>query len=62
MTAALQLHKKRSGERGLGESEGERANQGALQVTGDKAELTVATDTAGGSTATVERQRNHGER
>jgi hypothetical protein len=59
---ALRLRKKRFGERGPGELEGERANRGTFQVAGDKAELTGATDTEAGSTATVERRRNHGER
>jgi hypothetical protein len=58
----LQLRKKRSGERRPDELEGERVNQGVFQVAGDKAELTRARDTAGGWMATVERQRNHGER
>jgi hypothetical protein len=47
MVAALRLRKKRSGERGPGKSEGERANRGAFQVAGDKVELTEATNTVG---------------
>lgn len=48
LTTALRLRKKCSGEREPGESKGERANQGAFQVAGDKAELTGATNMAGG--------------
>jgi hypothetical protein len=49
------LHRRNSGERGLGRLEGLGANQGVFQVAGDRAELTGATDATGSSTATVER-------
>jgi hypothetical protein len=60
--AVLQLRKQCSGERGPDEPEGEKANQGAFQVVGDRAELTGATDAARSSTATVERAAGVGER
>jgi hypothetical protein len=51
----LQLRKKCSSERGMVELEGEKANQGAFQVAGDRAELTEATNAAGSPTTTIER-------
>jgi hypothetical protein len=42
----LRLRKKRSGERGLGKPEGERANQRVSRVADSEAELTEATDGA----------------
>jgi hypothetical protein len=54
MAAVLRLRKKCSGERRPDKPEGDRANQGAFQVVGNMAELIGATDTMGGSTATVE--------
>jgi hypothetical protein len=61
-TAVLWLRKKCSGERRPDEPEGEKANQGAFQVAGDRAELTGATDAAGSSMVTVERAVDVGER
>jgi hypothetical protein len=46
--AVLRLRKKCFGERGPDKPEGEKANQGAFQVAGDRAELTEVTNTAGG--------------
>jgi hypothetical protein len=61
MVAVLRLHKKCSNERGHDEPEGEKANQGAFEVAGDKEELTGATDAAGSPTATVEWAADVGE-
>jgi hypothetical protein len=61
-TTVLWLRKKCSGERGPDEPEGEKANQGAFQVAGDRAELTGVTDTAGSPTTTVEWAADVGER
>jgi NAD(P)H-hydrate repair Nnr-like enzyme with NAD(P)H-hydrate dehydratase domain len=47
MAVVLRLRKKCSGERGPDEPAGEKANQGAFLVVGDRAELTGATDVAG---------------
>jgi hypothetical protein len=58
----LRLRKKCFGERGSDEPEGEKANQGAFQVAGDRVELTGATDMAGSSMATVERATDVDER
>jgi hypothetical protein len=53
--AELRLHKRNSGERGLGGLEGLGVNRRVFQVVGDSAELTRATGAAGSPTATVER-------
>jgi hypothetical protein len=62
MVAELWLHRRNSGERGTGGLEGLGANRGVFQVVGDRAELTGAIDTAGSSTATVERATGVGGR
>jgi hypothetical protein len=60
--AELRLHRKNSGERGPGGLEGLGASRGVFQVAGDRVELTGVIDTAGSSTATVERATDVGGR
>jgi hypothetical protein len=62
MVAVLRRRKECSGERGPDEPEGEKANHGAFQVVGDRAELTKETDAAGSPTVTVERTTDIGKR
>jgi hypothetical protein len=52
--AELRLHRRNSGERGLGGLEGLEVNRRVFQVAGDSTKLTGTTDAAGSSTTTVE--------